>query len=245
MNFLKKGFIIILFFSAGISVSTAISAQAEYKSGLEKVFYFIYNQQFSDAENALQSLSSEPDTLVIEILETELKWWETMATYDNREFKLLEEQLKIKLENIPPQFQNRKLIELLYLNYLLRLAALNNNYFKTIGYIFRINKLIDDIPMENSDVLQQNIYAIIIAVYNVGKSKFLIFNDNFRQENIAVLTRFTNAESLIPKTLSYYFLAKIYTEIEKSPQKAKYCFSELHKMFPGNTIFARELLKYQ
>ncbi len=245
MNILCKVFLIFTISLSGTLISLNVSAQNHKDVDLEKVFYLIYNQQFEDAQNEITFFSDTSDSLYIEFLDTDLLWWKAICTNEKTEFRKLENYLTEKLNNSPTDPQKEKFCKLFYLNYLLRLTVINKQSLKAIGYFLKINKLVDDIPLDSLDQIQQNIFTIFIAVFKIGKSEFYIFNGKIREENIKVLLGFQDSENLITKTLSLYFLAKTYSEVEKSQQKAKIYYQKLNDLFPDNAIFKSELLKYQ
>lgn len=245
MKILSKVFVVLQISLNGTLISLNASAQNYKEATLEKVFYHIYNQQFEDAQKEISFFSDTYDPLYIEFLDTDLLWWKAIGTNEKAEFKKLENYLTEKLNNSTTDPQKAKFCKLFYLNYLLRLTVINKQSLKAIGYFLKINKLVDDIPLDSLDHLQQNIFTIFNAVFKIGKSEFYIFNGKVREENIKILISYQDSENLITKTLSLYFLAKTYSEIEKSQQKAKIYYQKLNDLFPDNVIFKGELLKYQ
>lgn len=245
MKVFKKVFSILLIFVFGLGVVSKVTGQNHKDVELEKVFFHIYNQQFEDAQKEITSFSTSYDSLYIDFLTTDLLWWKAITGNNTNEFRNMENYLTEKLNNSETDLQKEKLCKLFYLNYLLRLAIVNNQSFKAVGYFFKINKLIADVQLESLDKLQQNIFTIFIAVFKIGKSEFYIFNGKIREENIKILLGFQDSDDLITKTLSMYFLAKTYAEVEKSNQKAKFYFGKLTQLFPNNSTFISELQKYQ
>ncbi|HCE57923.1 MAG TPA: hypothetical protein DER09_08905, partial [Prolixibacteraceae bacterium] len=54
---------------------------------------------------------------------------------------------------------------------------------------------------------------------------------------IMKLKRHCSDEDLIVATLAHYFLGRIYTKIEKQPEKGRVHFQVLARRFPQNRLF--------
>lgn len=109
------------------------------------------------------------------------------------------------------------------------------------NYFFRINKIIKTLDSSNLSPEEQSIFNIYKAVFNISKSKLLFLNTKIKNDNIIILKKYQESASLINKTITNYFLAKVYYELNKSPDQAKIHYLELCKLYPNNKIFRTAL----
>ena len=112
---------------------------------------------------------------------------------------------------------------------------------KMFNYFFRINKIIKTLDSSNLSPEEQSIFNIYKAVFNISKSKLLFLNTKIKNDNIIILKKYQESASLINKTITNYFLAKVYYELNKSPDQAKIHYLELCKLYPNNKIFRTAL----
>ena len=228
-----------------VSFSSYANHCTENKNDIDTIFFHIYNQQFNKAELELNQSKNKLKPLSYNLLTTDLIWWKTLSSNNEGDFEILENDLTEKLSNVEKLSSQNNLDELLYLNYLLRLTAINNQPFRMLNYFIRINKFIETFDNSDLSVEEQNIFDIFKAVFNVSKSKVLIIGAGFKNDNIKILKGYQESSSLINKTIACYFLGKIYFEIEKSPEYAVEYYSKLCHLYPNNMIFKNELLAVQ
>lgn len=236
---------IISFLLAFVAYSSYTNKVYSNEDYTDSIFFHIYNQQFDQAENELIHSKQTLKPLTYNLLTTDLTWWKAISLNNKVDFDILENNLTEKLSKVEKLSSQNNLEELLYLNYLLRLTAINNQPFKMLNYFIRINKFIESFDNSSLPVEEQNIFDIFKAVFNISKTKVLVFNTGFKNENIKILKGFQESSSLVNKTTACYFLGKIYFEIEKSPEQAIEYYSKLCKLYPNNMIFKNELLSLQ
>jgi hypothetical protein len=157
--------------------------------------------------------------------------------------KILENDLSKKRSNTVNLASENKLEELVYLNYLIRLMSIRNQYLKMFGYFIQINLLFETIDIDNSDFSdeERNIFEIYKVIFYISKSKLVFTKPQYKYDNIEILKGYMESSSLVNKTISCYFLAKIYSEIEKSPEQTLQYYNQLCNIYPNNKIFRNEL----
>ena len=208
----------------------------------DSIFFLIYNQEFSTAEAALSHSRINLNPLIYNLLNTDIIWWKAISSNKENDFKILENDLSKKLSNIEKLSSAHKLERLVYLNYLMRLMSISNQYLKMFGYFLQINSLIETIDNSGLTDEERNIFEIYKAIFYISKSKLIFTKPQYKSGNIEILKGYLESSSLINKTIACYFLAKIYSEIEKSPEQAIEYYSKLCQLYPNNMIFKNELL---
>jgi hypothetical protein len=122
------------------------------------------------------------------------------------------------------------------MNYLIRLAKIQNQSIKLLNYFFIINRLINHIDTSALNERDQGIFNLYKAFFVFGKSKIFL-NSNLKKESINILNNHSTSADLVQHTLANYLLAKIFFDVERSPKLAKGYFERLKEKFPGNKIF--------
>ena len=216
-----------------------------YENKVDSIFFHIYNQQFDKAENELAYSKQKLKPLEYNLLTTDLFWWKAISSNKENDFKILESYLSKKLSTSEKSSFGNNLNDLIYLNYSLRLMSINSQSLKMLKYFIRINKFIDSFDNSNLSIEEQNIFEIYKAIFNFSKSKLFFTGTQFKNDNIKILKKHLRSSNLLNKTIACYFLAKIYSEIEKLPEQAVEYYSKLCQLYPNNMIFKNELLSVQ
>lgn len=211
------------------------------KNETDSIFFLIYNQDFQKAEDLLSNSTVILKPIEYNLLTTDLFWWKALSVNNENDFNALESYLLKKLGTSEKLNNRNYLEELIYLNYLIRLMTIKNQYVKILKYFFQINSIVEKVDNSVLSGEEQNIFEIYSAVFNITKSKFFFTKQQFRFENIQILKKYMASSNQIHKTISCYFLAKIYAEIEKSPDQSLLYFSFLNNLYPENKIFRHEL----
>ena len=110
-----------------------------------------------------------------------------------------------------------------------------------LGHMYKINQMIqhfDDSDLEGHD---RDIYQIYKAVFQVGKSKLILFNSQLKNQGMQTLESYLDSPNIVVRTVAHYSLAKIYFEIDKSFEKSGFYFQKLCLMYPDNKIFTKSL----
>ncbi len=233
----------ILFLSAIFLTVSGSKGMYTSEDQFEKIFMLIYGQHFTEAEKELRNSAGHLETLHYEILRLDLAWWKAISANKKSGFSDFENLLEDNLNRLKGAGKDNVLHELWCLTYALRLAALRNQLFPVMANLYKINHLIGKVDAKSLEPQDIEIFNIYKAVFNTGKSRFMVFNSKIKSESITTLENSLQSPSIIIQTISNYSLAKIYTEIEKSPRKAKIYYEQLCLLYPGNTIFINELKK--
>jgi hypothetical protein len=206
----------------------------------DSIFYYIYNQEFKQAERSLQKDRSNLPPNLYHLYETDLRWWKTLSQPQPNNFLGLEAFLQQQLKRLENHSFNPGIAELITLNYLMRLKAIQNQPFKLFTYYLRIQKLINNFDQSLLSPEERSMYEIYTAVFNVGKSK-LLMNVKLRDDSIEQIKKHQDSSQTNIQTIAFYFLAKIYIDIEKSPRQAAFYYSRLCARYPNNAIFRNDL----
>ena len=218
----------------------SISFSKASEATSDSIFYYIYNQQLSKAEKSLQLYRNSLQPDLYRLYKTDLLWWKTLSQTQVNDFSEMEMFLQQQLNRLEKDLSNSGIEELIYLNYFMRLKAIENQPFKMFGYYLRIQKLISNFDQSRLSPEEQRIYEIYTAVFNVGKSK-LLMNSKLRAYSIEQLKKHQHSSQTNIQTIANYFLAKIYFDIEKSPKQAEVYYAFLCARYPHNTIFRNDL----
>jgi hypothetical protein len=221
-----------------------IAANNPNFKNVDSIFYHIYNQQFDIAEMELSNSKIGLKSSIYFLLETDLLWWRTLSANSETAFAHFEEYLIKNLTYYSTPANVTSLEKFVCLNYLLRMMATTNQHLKMINYFFKVNWYIDSFDNSSLSVEEKDIVSIYNAVFNIGKSKILFINSKNNLTNIAILKSYLNSQSIVNKTLSHYFLAKIYTDIENVPSESKIHYRQLCLLYPNNQIFKKAFELY-
>lgn len=211
----------------------------------EKVFDLIYKQQFSDASHELMQSKNRLDRWEYHILNLDLLWWEMISGNNANDYDRLESALAKHTSYLKNSENPDSLEELINLSYSLRLAAIKNNSFVMMVNIYRINRIIERMDTNSLSTEQQEIFTIYTAMFNIGKSKLFFPNSKLRRESITILESNISSVNPVYKTISCYFLSKVYLELDRSPAKARIYCKHLCNIYPGNKIFIYNLEQCQ
>lgn len=227
------------------SFSVTYEPDKSCKTKTDSIFCLIYNQEFSAAEVALNQSKKKLNPLIHNLLTIDLIWWKTICTNHIDNFDSFENQLKMKLKNAENLNKRNYLEELIYLNYLIRITSIRNQYLKIPVYFIRLNSCFGKVDNSGYSIEEQNIFEIYKAIFNIGKSKYLLTKSGQKNDNILILKKHCESQNIISKTIACYFLAKIYSEIEKIPEQAMSYYQILCHLYPNNMIFQNELKSAQ
>lgn len=205
------------------------------------VFFLIYNQQFGDAEKELVFSQNKLNHLEYYVLNLDLLWWKAVVNDNENDFGLLEKKLNTTIDELEKLSNRDKFEELVCLNYLFRLATKKNQPLKMIHYFLKINKTIEQLDIKGLAPENTDVFNLYKAIFSYGKSKILFFNPKPKNESLITLKSYQFSSSPANQTIANYFLAKIYNEIEKSPDSAKPYYERLCKLYPNNKVFKKDL----
>jgi len=165
-------------------------------------------------------------------------WWIAIKKNDKKTFRDLQKYFENTLKN-KKKSKNKHLQEMIYLNYLIRLSAIQNNKTDLLIYFFRLNSFIDSFKRNTLSMEQTRLFNLYHSVFLISKSKYIPFYAINIENEIQKIQKYSKSNNLIEKTLSLYLLSKIQIDIMNKPQLAKENISELLKIFPKNTTFVK------
>lgn len=207
----------------------------------ENIFDLIYNQKFTEAEAELIRSKDILEKWNYQILVLDLKWWKAISSNNETDFAEFESILEEYSHDLNNAYVTDNLEELIYLSYSLRFALLKSRIFSALVNIYKINQIIVQFEINKLPVEQQEIFQIYAVLFNIGKSKLLFYNSNIYIEGIKVLENYLTSGNPVCQTISYYFLSKIYFDMDRSSLKARIYCEKLCERYPGNKLFANNL----
>jgi hypothetical protein len=213
---------------------TSVNGQSTDVKDKEIVFYYIYNQQFNLAEKALQNYNKSLDPFIKDWLKCELLWWKTVSNDEEKTFNNFKRFLNQKIN-----LSKDNLSIMLYNNYMMRLMAFKKNTFKTIKYYYKVNVLNKRIDTHNLTPFQKDIYLIFNSVFNITKNNLIFAGNDKDISYFSNLNNYETSNNLILKTLSKYFLMKIYLEIKKDKKTAKKYLKTIINYYPNNKLLKK------
>lgn len=231
-NLFSKTLIFLFFLSSSFVLAN------EEKTIIEDIFFHIYNEEFDLAKNKLESNKKYINDFSFTFLNSDLMWWIAIKKNDKKTYSDLEKYFENKLKNLKKS-KKKQLQEMIYLNYLIRLSALQNNKTDLLVYFFRLNSFIDTFKSNTLTMEQNRLFNLYHSVFLISKKKYTLFNDINTDNEIQKIKKFTKSTNLIEKTLSLYLLSKIQMDIINKPRLAEENILELQKVFPKNTTFIK------
>lgn len=215
---------------------------AQSDSAADRIFSLIYNQQFAEAGKLLEASRKEIDPFYFSLLKLDLFWWKYSLSRTKTDAEKLNNVLD-QLDETPENAANKKITELIRLSYQMRFEVKQKNYVKAYFVRSDIQKQLEILQKEKVEIPagQQKLfelYVILIQYSETANPFSFAKNTEHKAELIRKLNRHCADEDLIVSTLAHYFLGRIYTKIEKQPEKGREHFQFLARRFPQNRLFA-------
>ncbi len=215
---------------------------ANRDSASDSIFSLIYNQQFTEAEKMIEASRKQIDPFYFSVLKLDLYWWR----YSLSRSKTDAEKLNVLLDQLaetPENTTNKKISELVRLSYKMRYEVKRKNYVNAFFVRSDVQKQLEILQKENIAIPadQQKLFELYVILIQYSESANP-FSFSKKTENkadlIMKLNRYCADEDLIVSTLAHYFLGRIYTKIEKQPEKGRVHFQVLSGRFPQNGLFS-------
>ncbi|PID68860.1 MAG: hypothetical protein CR968_00725 [Flavobacteriia bacterium] len=203
-----------------------------------EIFYHIYNQDFGVATQLLKDQKQNLRHTSYHWLLCDLEWWKAVAQNNPETYHDLETFLLQELDRVTPETHEQELLELIYLNYLVRLKSIQKERVKMLQYFFKIESFIKHFDASRLEGRYKSFYQIYLNIFKLTKQKYLPFTGIKKEPLINDLKQMTNSEELIDKTLATYFLVKVYLEITEEPYLVKGFVDDLVALYPRNKTFA-------
>ena len=229
-----------------ITVSTILvignlESIANTDSIANNIFKLIYNEQYKKAEIALEQTTNQLDTFYVDILKIDLYWWEYIKTNKKEENEQLNEQITIleHSDNSP----EGKIKQVIAKSYKIRYQLKRYNIIGASIVKSDIKSLLEEIKKDkfkftNNSLELFYIYDSLFSYFdNFINPFFLDKRRSNRRDAIETIEKFTNSDNLIAQTIAFYFLGKIYLNVENEPEKGSVCFKHLIDQYPQNSIF--------
>lgn len=232
IKFFSKFIVVFVFLSSSFLLAN------EEQTIIEDIFFHIYNEEFDLAKKKLDSNKKNITDFSFSFLNSDLMWWIAIKKNDKKTFRDLQKYFENTLKN-KKKSKNKHLQEMIYLNYLIRLSAIQNNKTDLLIYFLRLNSFIDSFKSNTLSMEQTRLFNLYHSVFLISKSKYIPFYAINIENEIQKIQKYSKSNNLIEKTLSLYLLSKIQIDIMNKPQLAKENISELLKIFPKNTTFVK------
>lgn len=218
------------------------ACQAQPDSTANLIFSRIYNQKFTEAGKLLEASRQQLDPFYFKVLQLDLYWWK----YSLSRTKTDAEKLNILLDQLdetPENATNQKIISLIRLSYQMRFEVKQKNYMKAFFVRSDVQQLLEILQKEKIAISagQQklfDLYVILIQYSETANPLSFSKKPEKKADLIKKFNRYCTDEDLIVSTLAHYFLGRIYTKIEKQPEKGGEHFQLLAQRFPQNRLFA-------
>jgi hypothetical protein len=215
---------------------------AQPNSAVDRIFSLIYNQQFTDADKLLEVYRNKIDPFYFSVLQLDLFWWKYSLSRTKTDAEKLNNVLD-QLDETPKNAANKKITELIRLSYKMRYEVKRKNFVNAFFVRSDVQKQLEILQKEKVEIPagQQKLFElyVILIQYSETANPFSFSkNTENKAELIRKLNRHCADEDLIVSTLAHYFLGRIYTKIEKQPEKGREHFQFLARRFPQNRLFA-------
>ncbi len=228
------GFILISFYS--------VSYSTEKDSTVENIFTLIYNQQFTEAEKALDQNKSNVEPFYFNILNLDLYWWKYSLSRSKEDANNLNEVLEI-FQNSSSNKAENQIDGLIRTSYQMRYEMKRYNIIGALIIRSDVRKQIEVIKDEDLSFLGDrkklfDFYLVLLDYFDESINPFSFGKKSDKySKSIFTLEKFSNDNDLILSTMAHYFLGRIYTKVEKQPEKGQVHFKILAYRFPKNSLF--------
>lgn len=214
----------------------------ENDTTIQRIFTLIYNQQFTDAEKALEEKNTQIEPFFYKILKLDLFWWKYSITRSKVDAKTLNKVLE-KFENTSQNASKDKVNELIRTSYQMRYEVKRYNLIGALFIRSDVRKQIEVLKTQDLSFLGERkklfeFYLVLINYFdeNISPFSFGSKSDEY-SKSILTLEDYSNDEDLILSTMAHYFLGRIYMKVEKQPEKGQAHFKILADRFPKNSLF--------
>lgn len=223
--------------------STCMSSEKDIT--VQQIFTLIYNQQFAEAEKVLESNKTQIDPFYHNILKLDLFWWKYSLSKSKQDAKILNEVLQ-EFDNTNQNTREAKINKLIRSSYEMRYEIKRYNFLGALIIRSDVRKQIELIKKDDLSFLgdRRNLFEFYLTLFDYFDESLNPFSfgsksDKYLQ-SLSNLEKYSQNGDLILSTMAHYFLGRIYTKVEKQPEKGQVHFKVLSKRFPENRLF-REL----
>ncbi len=209
---------------------------------VQQIFNLIYNQQFTEAENVLNRNKNQIDPFYHNILKLDLFWWKYSLSQSKQDAKVLNAVLQ-EFDNSAQNSRETKINKLISLSYEMRYDIKRYNLVGAFLIRSEVRKQIVLIKKEDLSFLgeRRNLFDFYLTLFDYFDESLNPFSfgsksDKYLQ-SLSDLEKYSQNDDLILSTMAHYFLGRIYTKVEKQPEKGQEHFKVLSLRFPENPLF--------
>jgi len=230
--------LIVIFLTSFYSVCLA----TENDTLVQRIFTLIYNQQFTEAEKSLEEEKMQIEPFYYNILKLDQFWWKYSLTRSKEDAKALNEVLE-QFENTSQNTSKDKVNELIRSSYQMRYEVKRYNLIGAFIMRSDVRNQIEVLKSEDLSFLGErqklfDFYLVLIDYFDESINPFS-FNRKSDEysKSILALENYSCDNDLVLSTMAHYFLGRIYTKVEKQPEKGQAHFKVLADRFPKNSLF--------
>lgn len=227
------GFILSLFQSSSSSINDTT---------VQQIFKLIYNQQFTEAEKALERNKAQIDPFYHNILKIDLFWWKYSLSKSKQDAKVLKEVLQ-EFDNSNQNTREATINNLIRSSYQMRYEIKRLNFVGALIIRSEVRKQIELLKKEDLTFLgdRRNLFDFYLTLFDYFDESMNPFSfgsksDRYLQ-SLSNLEKYSHDDDLILSTMAHYFLGRIYTKVKKQPEKGQVHFKVLSNRFPENHLF--------
>lgn len=215
----------------------------------EKIYKFSFSKTKDNIEILQKNNLNKNELLLIK---TNYYWWQYLS--GNAEKQYLELCLKNCHNLEQPEIINNSQIVFQYATiycFIIRIYAVRKQYLKAISFLDKAMPYFE-YAMQNEN--KHDGLMLISGLYNylidnsLNENPFfypylLIYPGGDKFHGLDLLHKCTKSDNVIVQTEAYYFLMKIYFEIEKKYGKAQLYAEKLLSKYPKNLVYRYEYCK--
>lgn len=214
----------------------------EKDTTVQSIFTLIYSQQFTEAEKALVQKNAQIDQFYYNILKLDLFWWKYSLSKSKEDAKVLNKALA-GFDNLNHDTREIKINNLVKSSYEMRYEIKRYNFVGALIVRTEVRKQIELLQKEDLTFLGErrklfDFYLTLFDYFEERMNPFLFGSKSDKYvKSLSSLEKFSRDKDLILSTMAHYFLGRIYTKVEKQPEKGKMHFIVLSQRFPENSLF--------
>lgn len=207
-----------------------------------EIFTLIYQQNLVEAEQVLRINKSHLNDFYFTFLNLDLHWWKYRTTYSKTAGKELDNLIENSILT-EVKTRKQKMRQLIVKSYQMRYAKKKFRLFEMLSARSEMKDLIDEIEAENDQFIgtEQKLFESYLIMFQYIENINFFSNHKKSEERMKKLRRmerFTSEENVILNTIAYFFLARMYQQVEREPDKGLEYYKILTKKYPGNKTFA-------
>ncbi|GAB1454243.1 hypothetical protein MASR2M47_42990 [Draconibacterium sp.] len=215
---------------------------AEKDITVQRIFILIYNQKFAEAEKELEGNKTQIDQFYNNILKLDLFWWKYSLSKSKEDAKVLNGILQ-EFDKSNQNTRENKINRLIQSSYEMRYEIKRYNYVSALITRSDVRKQLEDLKNEDLTFLgdRRKLFDFYLTLFDYFDESMNPFSFSSKSKKylqaLSTLEEYSHDEDLILSTMVHYFLGRIYTKVEKQPEKGQIHFRILSQRFPENGLF--------